>query len=113
MDDMNGTLLIIEIIRELTGDTKHPNFVGTVSAEVKGSTVISEQDIGVALTYDGTNYAYIDVHWEDYGYKPYREMGLYGRMNTQFPSVIRTASREFRIIDNTYSVTIAYPSSEI
>lgn len=107
MADKKDTLLIIEIIREF-GDTKHAKFVGTVTAVVNGVTVISEQPIDVALTYDGTNYACIDVLWEDHGYKNYKEMCLYGRMKTQYESVIRTATREFSVIGGSYDLTVRY-----
>jgi hypothetical protein len=92
----------------MTGNTNHASFAGKVSADVSGTKAILEQDVRVALTYDETNYVVVDVLWQYHGYKNDRQLGLYGWMNTRYESAVQTASREFRVINQEYSVTIRY-----
>jgi hypothetical protein len=110
MDLDKDTPLVMTVIREITGenDARYASFDATVSAAVGGVELIAEERIRVALVYDGTNYANISVFWEDYGYKNYGQMGLFGIMKTQYQSVIRTGVREIRVVDPKYSVTIRY-----
>jgi hypothetical protein len=110
MDDEKGTFVIIGVIREITGDNdaRYASFDATVSASVRGVEVITKETIQVTLVQDGTNYADVNVFWEDHGYKNYRQMGLFGAMKAQYQSVVRTGHREFCVTDPKYSVTIRY-----
>lgn len=54
----------------------------TITARVGGKTVVERGVFPVQMTFDGTNRAVIDVHWEDGNYAHYRDLGLYGSFNT-------------------------------
>ena len=54
------------------------------------------------------NYATINIMWEDYGYKNYRNMGLYGSMNTKWQEVKMTGDNTFTIYGDNYEINITY-----
>lgn len=103
-----GTALILEIIRELTDDTNYVAFQGIISAEINGDLKIDGEKIEVHLTNSRPNYALIDVIWEDYGYKNYKDMGLFGRMSTQWQEVQMVEPRAFKVISDTYQLIVQY-----
>jgi hypothetical protein len=81
---------------------------GVVSAKIKGSLKIDSEPIKVQLTNSRPNYALIDVMWEDCGYKNYKDMGLFGRMSTQWQEVEMIAPRAFRVVSDDYQLEIKY-----
>lgn len=103
-----STAVILDVIRELTGDTTYASFEGIVSASINGELKIDGERLDVSLTNSRPNYALIDVIWEDGGYKNYRDMGLYGRMSTQWQEAEKIAPRTFRVIGDTYHLDIQY-----
>lgn len=103
-----STALILEIIRELTDDTNYVAFKGIVSATINGDLKIDSEQIEVHLTNSRPNYALIDVIWEEHGYKNYKDMGLFGRMSTQWQEVQRVEPRTFKVISDTYHLVIQY-----
>lgn len=68
-----STYDVNELIRIMTGkrDSGYYSGMATVSAIVNGSTVVDHQDIVVTTTFDGTNYANINIFWEDHGLKTF------------------------------------------
>ncbi len=64
--------------------------------------------IKVLLIFDGTNYAKINIFWEDYGYADFRDVGLYGEMNTGWTRVKRTGLKSFQIYCPDYKIDVAY-----
>lgn len=105
-----GTQAVKEAIHEITGH-RGSNFaeaIAIVSASVKRKKVIDREEIRVHLRFDGTNYSTIEIFWEDYGYKNYRDMGLYGSMNTQFNKVEKVDVRTLIIHDPNYEIEIEY-----
>jgi hypothetical protein len=103
-----STAVILDVIRELTGDTNYASFEGTVSATIDGKPKIDGERINVQLTNSRPNYALIDVMWEDYGYDNYRDLGLFGRMSTQWQEAEKVAARTFRVVGDNYCLDIEY-----
>ncbi len=58
--------------------------------------------------YNRPNFATIDIHWEDWGYKNYKDMGLYGRMNTEWNRVKSTSARSFEVLGGSYRIEVCY-----
>jgi hypothetical protein len=108
MTSTESTGVIFSVLRTLTGDTNYANFTGVVSAKVNGKLKIDKEEITVQLTNSRPNFAIIDVHWEDFGYKNYKEMGLYGRMTTEWNEVKSTSARSFKVFGETYEIEICY-----
>ena len=54
------------------------------------------------VIYMRPNYARIDIMWENYGYKNYRDTGLYGSMNTKWQEVEMTGNNTFIIYGDNY-----------
>ncbi|MGC4734041.1 hypothetical protein [Providencia hangzhouensis] len=103
-----STAVILEVIRNLTGEVAYARFDGVVTATVQGKEIIHEEEIQILLTYNAPNYAYIDIIWEDYGYKNYKDMGLFGRMSTQYQQVKKSGARCFTLISDNYTIDIMY-----
>lgn len=99
-----STAVVLDVIRELTGDTTYATFKAIVSATIKGKLKIDD----VNLTNSRPNYALIDIMWEDCGYKNYQNMGLFGRMSTQWQEVKKVGTRTFRIFDDSYQIDVTY-----
>lgn len=100
--------VLIDVIRELSGSTRYASTEATVSATIDGKLKIDSDIIRVILVNGDPNFAQIDIFWEDYGYKNYKDMGLFGRMNTQYQSVEKVAGRVFRITGDNYQIDIGY-----
>ena len=107
-NSINSTSVILGVIYDLTGERVHSNFEGVVTATVTGTVEIEKDTIQVLLTNDRTNYATIDIMWEDYGYKKFEKLGLYGRMSTQWQKVEKTGERAFTVFSDTYEIEITY-----
>ncbi|MBI6949456.1 hypothetical protein [Pseudomonas koreensis] len=103
-----STSVIISAIREITGDTNHAYFTGTVSAKINGRSRITSEKITVHLTNSRPNFATIDIMWEDCGYKNYREMGLYGRMTTQWYEASSISDRSISLFNESIEIEIYY-----
>ncbi|CAM3658781.1 hypothetical protein [Paracidovorax anthurii] len=103
-----STAVILGAIRELVDDTTYAAFDATVSATVGGKLKIDAEPIHVLLINSRPNYALIDVMWEDAGYKNYQDMGLFGRMSTQWQTAEKIAPRTIRVAGDTYHVDIVY-----
>ena len=104
----DSTHAILDIIEELTGDRSYARFRGIVSAKIGGSKRIDREEIEIHLTYSLPNYAIIDIMWEESGYKAYKNLGLYGRMTTQYQKVRKGKSRSFKVISNEYEIKVQY-----
>lgn len=105
---VNGTAVILDVIREMSGGTTYTAFDAIITATINGIQKINNETIRVHLTNSRPNYALIDIMWEDYGYKNYLDMGLFGRMSTQWQEVTKIASRKFRVFSDKYQVDITY-----
>ena len=108
MTSAESTGIIFSALRALTGDTDYASFLGVVSAKVNGILKVDKEKIMVNLINSRPNFAIIDVHWEDFGYKNYKKMGLFGRMNTQWNEVRSTSERSFIVLGDNYEVEIWY-----
>ncbi|EMJ4071449.1 hypothetical protein ISH43_09770 [Pseudomonas aeruginosa] len=104
----NSTSVVFSALRQLTGDTSYASFAGVVSAKVNGVLKIDKEEITVQLTNSRPNFAIIDIHWEDCGYKNYKEMGLFGRMTTEWNDVKSTSARSFSVFSDSYEIEICY-----
>jgi len=103
-----STYLIFDVIRKITGNTDCASFTGTVSATVNGILKIDQEKIPILLTNSRPNCVLIDIMWEDGGYKNYKDMGLFGRMSTQWQQVKKSGTRAFTILSDTYVIEVAY-----
>ena len=92
-------------------DSGYYSGMATVSAIVNGSTVVDHQDIVVTTTFDGTNYATINIFWEDHGFENFRDLGLYGQAKTQYQDVYLTLPRGLKIVDDSYEIRFQFKSS--
>ncbi|WP_219953064.1 hypothetical protein [Dickeya zeae] len=103
-----STSVIINVIKEITGDTNYTDFIGIITATVNGKLKINQEKIQVYLTNSRPNYALIDIIWEEGGYRNYKDLGLFGRMSTQWQCVIKSKDRTFSIISETYKIDVEY-----
>lgn len=101
MSSVESMYYLSELIKELSQDRNAGSYFGkfTISAVVNGKEKISRESVGCQLTikHDSVD---VSVYWEDYGYKGFRDMGLYGRTNSEFFSVNELSSNSFEIINN-------------
>ena len=104
----DSTNVIFAALRTLTGDTDYASFTGIVSAKVNDVLKINKEEITVHLTNSRPNFAIIDIIWEDCGYKNYKEMGLFGRMTTQWNEVKSTSAKSFKIYSESYEIEVCY-----
>lgn len=105
-----STYAVNDLIGAMTGhrDTGYYCGMATVSADVDGATVIDHQDIEVAVTFDGTNYASICIFWEEHGFKNYRAIGLYGQMSTQYQDAHFVPPRGLKLLGQAYVIRFQY-----
>lgn len=106
---VSSTEVIINVMRQLRefGDVGFVQFEGAVSATINGKVKVNNETIRVDLTNDH-NHATIYIYWEDYGFKSYKDMGLFGSMNTEFQEVKQTGKRTFSIFGESYLVDVTY-----
>lgn len=81
----------------------------SISASVNGKNIITNEDIK-CLFYINHDSAEINIFWEEHGYKAYKDLGLFGQMNTKWQLINKLNDRAFTITDekNSYLVTINY-----
>jgi len=96
-----------EVSRELTGEPSYVSFEGTATATVAGEVVVDNEPVPMSINHD-SNRSVLDVMWEDGGYKNYKRMGLYGRMNTDYQRVTSTESRSFHVDGGSYQLQVKY-----
>jgi len=111
IESSGSTQVIFSVLRELTGNTDFVNFIGVITAKVNGKIQIDEDEIKVLLTNNYPNFAIIDIIWEEYGYKNYKQMGLFGRMTTEWQKVKKTGPKKFTIYSDTYEITVNYANA--
>ncbi|OFE13436.1 hypothetical protein PHACT_10045 [Pseudohongiella acticola] len=82
-----------------------------VSAEVGGKLIIDSEIIKCQFAIHH-NRAEVHIMWEDYGYKAYKALGLFGSMNTdwQYLSTLRDGVLEIKDKEGTYKITVKYAS---
>lgn len=101
MDNIDGSHYLCELIKNLNTDRNLQVYAGdfTVTAIVGGKEMISGDLIKCQLTikHDSVD---ISIYWEECGYKGFREMGLYGRTNSNYFAVEELSKSSFKIIDN-------------
>lgn len=104
MNTSDGTHYLAELIKELSGSRNSSNYIGefTITALVDGKVKVSKDRIQCQLM---ILHASVDVSilWEDYGYKGFRDMGLYGRTNSKYFTVELLSANSFRLVDNNNS----------
>lgn len=102
-----GYHLMLRVMSEITGDPGAHVAKGTfvVSAKVNERLVIDKQKIECYFIRE-LNLVAISVYWEESGYKNYKEMGLFGKMDTKWQEVKRKGKWLY-VVGNTYKVRIA------
>jgi hypothetical protein len=88
---------------------KYMKEVLSVSAEVNGKNIIIEEEIGCLFNINHDS-AEINIFWEEHGFKGYKDMGLFGQMNSKWQPINELNNKAFTISDNenSYLVTISY-----
>ncbi len=99
--------VIIDIAKEMSGDSRFASFAGEVTAIVNDAVVVNQEYIDIRLN-NNPNFSTIDIMWEDFGYKNYKSMGLFGRMTTQYQRVEKTDESQFTIIDTKFKIVVNY-----
>lgn len=101
---------IVLALRDL-GDvgTRYAATIAVVTAVVNDVVIVDEAQIKIALML-GEQGDIIDMYWAESNYRNFRELGLYGRFNTNFQDVCVSGSRELRIQDASegYLITLRY-----
>jgi hypothetical protein len=84
---------MLEVIKELTGapDISFANGTFSVLAKVNDRLVIDKEPMECHFT-KGLDFVTISIYWEEGGYKNYRDMGLFGKMNTKWQEIKRKAN---------------------
>ena len=105
-----STYAVNDLIGAMTGKRDTGYYIGmaTVSADVNGTTVVDHQDIEVTVTFDGTNFATINIFWEEHGFKNYNGLGLYGQMSTQYQDVEFVPPRGLKVGSDSYVIRFQY-----
>jgi hypothetical protein len=89
-DAVKGTQLMIDAIKEFSRNHNALVLDGMyrVSAKVNGDLIVDDETIGCIFTtqLDSVD---ISVYWEESGFKKYKKLGLYGKMNTKWQGVKR------------------------
>lgn len=82
-----------------------------VSAEVGGSLIIDREIVKCHFVINHNN-AEVHIMWEDYGYKAYKALGLYGTMNTDWQTFRTPREGVLEINDQKsgYKIQIVYES---
>ena len=103
----DSTHYLVELIKTLEDDRNASIHTGEfkVTAVVNNKEIVSGETIQCALL-EKNNGVDIDIHWEDYGYKAFRELGLYGRSNSKYFMLEEISERSFRITDKNTSNTV-------
>lgn len=112
IESSKGTEAVKCILRRLTGaaDVRWYRCDALVTATVRGRPVMVDQVIEVSLTFDGSNFATIDVYWEQSGYVDYRGMGLRGSMSTQWQRASIVGEFGLLISGDGYQVELKIPA---
>jgi uncharacterized lipoprotein len=111
----NGARIISDVIKNLERNKcSMPSITSTnakVTAIVKGRKVITDETIKVQFSIDfNRNIATIFIFWEDYGYKRYKSMGLYGMMDTQWQGVEKIDDKTIVVSsEGEYEIDIKMP----
>jgi len=114
MLDMKSSIASTDAVRDaiwiLTGDRseRYVEARATITATVNNRQVITGEAFNISLSFDGTNYAAINIFWEESGFKNYKDLGLYGTMSTQYQRVASSGARSFIVKNGNYSVEVEY-----
>ena len=104
MNNMDGTHYLSELIRNLSENRNMESYAGdfTVTAIVNGKEKVTEDIIKCQfnIRHDSVD---VSMFWEDCGYKGFRDMGLYGRTNSNYFTVEELSASSFKIKDNNNS----------
>ena len=91
IDSSNSTHVVIEAIKKICNEYLQPVFYANTEAIItvkNGETIIIDSEkIRINLIFDGTNYANVNIYWEDFGYENYKSLGLFGQMSTKWQMV--------------------------
>lgn len=83
-------------------------FQAHVTAEVRGKAVVQRTPIVVTFGVGAHRAGKIGIYWEDHGVSNYRDLGLYGEMDTNFQTVQKNGNRSIVVLGDSYRVQIDY-----
>lgn len=77
---------------------------------VVNNVVVVDSDVIRCQFQIETNFSVIYIYWEEYGYKNYRQLGLYGQMRTDYQLIKLRGPKTLCITDElgAYEITIRY-----
>ena len=110
-ESQNGILAIKKAIHTINNDSGSgiARAMLTISAKAKGLEIVSAETIECLLTINHSS-AEICIFWENHGYKAYKELGLFGQMNSRW-QYMKSANDSTLIISddaNSYEITVNY-----
>ena len=110
-ENVEGIATVRKAIKYLTNDSNRDTVTHecTITATVNGELLIDSEIMkcNFIIDYDG---ARVSVFWEDYGYKNYKKLGLFGQMSTQWQPIKEYDNNSFTVTDaeDSYLLTIEY-----
>ena len=82
-----------------------------VSAKVEGKLIVDEEQFEVLMQKE-LDCVSISIYWEESGYKAYKALGLFGKMDTKYQEVRFKAG--FMYVDgDKYKIRVRIPSDRI
>ncbi len=110
-DKLNGTLTVRDAVRTLTGDNNRSSAEAmcSITAKVRGKVIVNSDIVNCQFVVHHDS-ADVNIFWEDYGYKKYKELGLYGQMNSKWQMIDEVDDRSFSVSDalGSYEIRIEY-----
>ncbi len=105
----DGMLAAFEAILTVTADRTATFAKATllVSAKINDTLVINEESFEVIIQKE-RDCVSVSIYWEEGGYKAYKNLGLFGKMNTKFQETSMKSGFLYLYGDN-YKIRIRMP----
>ncbi len=112
-DKLESIEAVKNLMKSLTGDrnTRYVKGGCVVTAKVGNSVVIDGETIPCDITVERDR-VIVGMYWEEAGYDNYNELGLFGRMNSDFQRYTKSGSQGLDITCAAYSLSLRSISSE-
>ena len=100
MEYVDSTHYLAELIKTLSNDRNSSYYKGDfyITATVDGVGKINNDlvECELVIQYDSVK---ISIYWEEYGYRNYREMGLYGVVSSKYREITQLSDKSFSVKD--------------
>ncbi|HCM0916304.1 TPA: hypothetical protein N2817_004515 [Vibrio parahaemolyticus] len=109
MEYVSNSHYLGEKIKTLSDDRNASSYKGGfyITAQVGGKTKVSNEYIECMLVKHHDR-ADVSVFWEDHGFKNYRDMGLFGLMNSNYFSINILSDTSFELEDDNGAYTLIF-----